>query len=187
MKDIWHEKKNTIPNFLKIVEGFCNDLRDAEHIHLFCTLKKTAGNSPKSPTAKKLFRRARLIETAMMIFLHEISLLTDADAQPILIFDKDDENQKWLTEAFAILSCTLAFPFSTNLIKIPAIKTIPGGSNSGSEVADFVCYLIARYVDGKPDIDPSWFGDIMYITNDKQGGSKSSKRASFPHDLYDLN
>lgn len=186
MKDIWNEKINHQSDFQDKVKGFCQTLSKSTEVQFFCSLSRQLSKSPKGKAAKRDFRRKRFMKAAIMLLQHEITLVADTSGQPVLVFDRDNENEKWLSEAISALMCTLMFPYMTSLIKIPITQTVQGGANPGSELADFICYMIARYIDGKEDVDPTWLGDVMYIAKRKDGATEATKRDSFPVELYPL-
>ena len=187
MKDIWNEKINTQVDFQEKVKDFCQTLSNSSEVQFFCSLHRQLSKPPKGKAAKKDFRRKRFLKAIIMLLQHEITLVSDTSGQPVLVFDRDNENEKWLAEAISALMCTLMFPYMTNLIKVPITQTIQGGDNPGSELADFICYIIARHIDGKKDVDASWLGNVMYIAKREDGATEATKRDSFPIDLYPLN
>lgn len=186
MKDIWNVKITTQDDFLEKVQQFCENLSGSSEVQFFCSMHEQQSPPPKGKAARKKYRRKRFLKAAIMLMQHEITLVTDTIGQPVLVFDKDDENQKWLSESVSALMCTLMFPYMTKLIKVPIVQTIDGGANAGSELADFICYIIARYIDGKQDVDPAWLGDVMYIAKRSDGATEATKRTTFPLDLYPL-
>lgn len=188
MKNIWHEKITSDPEFLTKTENFCKKIANSKAIQIFCTLHKQTSTPPNGKSARREHRRTRFMKAAIMLLQQEITVIVgETKCQPVFVFDRDNENTLWLSQAIGALMCTLMFPFMTNLIKVPITNTIRGGSNAGSELADFICYIMARYIDGKTDVDHRWLGRIYYIV--KRESDKSvvaTQKNNFPLHLYPL-
>lgn len=116
---------------------------------------------------------------------------TEKGFQPHLFFDADrpvDAEyaiQGWARECFGGLQLTLLYPFLAKGIAIPEPRFVKPGSHPCLELADFVSFVVARYLLrrqlGKPiEFDPSRLGKVFYMIQRSNGDLVQLRQASYP-------
>ena len=111
--------------------------------------------------------------------------------QPHLRFDADRPVtgeyaiQSWATDSFGGLQRTLLYPFLAKGIPIPEPRFVRPGSHPCLELADFVSFVVARYLwqlhQGKEiEFQPARLGKVFYMVRRRNGGLLQLRQTGYP-------
>lgn len=103
-----------------------------------------------------------------------IDMATRCGVRPVFAFDGEVRRKNgtyatpWASDVFHGAKLNLVFPFIARGILIEEPKIVVPGSYPGAELADFVSFVIARFLYKKLrneeiDLDPKRFGKIIYV------------------------
>lgn len=116
---------------------------------------------------------------------------TEKGFQPHLFFDADRPVeaefviQGWARESFGGLQLTLLYPFIAKGIEIPEPKFVQPGSHPCLELADFVSFVVARFLlrrleNKSIEFDPSRLGKVFYMTQRPNGDLVQTRQVGYP-------
>ena len=116
---------------------------------------------------------------------------TEKGVQPHLFFDADRPVkaeyviQGWARECFGGLQRTILYPFLAKGITIPEPKFVTPGSHTCLELADFVSFVVARYLLRRQEnktieFDPSRLGKVFYMIQLPNGDLVQSRQVGYP-------
>ncbi len=117
---------------------------------------------------------------------------TEKGFQPHLFFDADrpvDAEyviQGWARECFGGLQSMLLYPFLAKGIAIPEPKFVKPGSHPCLELADFVSFVVARFLlrrleNKSIEFDPSRLGKVFYMTQRPNGDLVQTRQVGYPN------
>ena len=143
----------------------------------------------KMETAKAYVKK----EIYSSLLLHTIYVATSNGVMPYFVFDADrDSNSEiivhdWARKTFLGSHKNLLYAHLTHGIQIPEPEFVKPASRPLLELADFISYVIGRFVfcrlSNKPnDFDPKRLGKIQYIGFNSNGDmlSTPSSQVGFP-------
>lgn len=116
---------------------------------------------------------------------------TEKGFQPHILFDADRPVaadhviQGWARESFEGFQKMLLYPFLAKGIQIPEPKFVQPGSHPCLELADFVSFIIARYLwllrKGKEvEFDPARLGKVFYMVQRQNGDLAQFRQIGYP-------
>ena len=93
--------------------------------------------------------------------------------------------QSWATDSFGGLQRTLLYPFLAKGIPIPEPRFVRPGSHPCLELADFVSFVVARYLwqlhQGKEiEFQPARLGKVFYMVRRRNGGLLQLRQTGYP-------
>ena len=125
---------------------------------------------------------------------HIINTSTASGVRPQFVFDGEvvrngTYTQPWAAEVFEGMKVNLLFPFLAHGIRIDSPKIIVPGSSPGAELADFICFVVARYLFNRIskktiDLDPRRLGKVSYVGFNELGNTLGATQHGYPWSYF---
>lgn len=183
---------NDIKPFIENLFQFINRLIENDSISVYTVTM--SHKFPRNLSYKNRKNEEKKIKelTYELAILYTTDFLTNSEINPCFIFDSDRKNdksilikQEWAENIFYSSQFSLACAYFLKGINVVPPKFIKPASRPVLELADFICYLTAKYFESKilrnQDEDfftPEKIKNIIYIL-----GKKNNERLEYGHFL----
>jgi hypothetical protein len=126
-----------------------------------------------------------------LLLLEIIDNATKYGVAPFFTFDAEKHSNAdkiihgWAKDAFDGSQLNLVYPYVARGIKIPEPTFVKPASHPCLELADFVSYVIARYLFRRitsqtVDLDPDNLGNVTYMCFDIKGDMRKAYQQGYP-------
>lgn len=190
MKEMWSERKKsklfkhlTHEQVVDFSKKLCDIIKKSDKGF---TVYNTSAvyYKPKNKKQKQsIFKEVRH-ESYSMLLSKVINDSTVQNIIPSLYFDATGKDG-WAKDIFLGSKLSLLYPFLTNGITVPEPKFVEPASHGYLELADFISFIVARYLHEKllgkeTVVDPELMGDIFYLGFNVKGDFKYEYRSGYP-------
>lgn len=129
------------------------------------------------------------------LLLYTINEVTKQGGRPFFTFDATRQVKSyphvegWAEESFLGSQYSLTYGFVSRGIPIDKPGFVQPGSHPCLEIADFVSYYVARYIERRlskknVDYDPGELGNINYLTFDVHGNLRDKRDSTYPWEMF---